>query len=48
MTWTRVGWLGCEYNDFVELGNISEEVIDAGSFRCPPAMLALEETIRDC
>ena len=34
--------LGSEDDDFVELGEVTEEVIDTGAFCGPPAILTLE------
>jgi hypothetical protein len=33
--------LSCKYHNFVELGQVGEEIINARSLCCPPSLLSL-------
>jgi hypothetical protein len=37
--------LGCEYHNFIELGQIGKEIINARAFGCPPSLLSLRRDI---
>jgi len=43
MKGTHIVRLRCKNDDFVELGNVTEEIIHPGSLCCPPALVPLVE-----